>query len=57
MQREEGWRAPGSGYGFPHGKHRKEFRRKRAEERKQIVEGADIYEEWKHTKDEPLKGK
>lgn len=33
MQREKGWRAPKSGHGFPHGKHKKEERRLRAEER------------------------
>lgn len=33
MQREKGFRCPGSGYGHPHGKHKKEERSKRAAER------------------------
>lgn len=33
MHREKGWRAPGSGVGFPHGKDKKIERRKRAEAR------------------------
>jgi hypothetical protein len=30
MQRQKGWRAPGSGSGYPHGKHKKQARRERA---------------------------
>jgi hypothetical protein len=33
MQREKGYKAPGSGYGYPHGKHKKELRIKRLRER------------------------
>lgn len=33
MQRPEGYRCPGSGYGRPHGKHQREERARRAKDR------------------------
>lgn len=40
MQRPQGYRCPGSGQGFPHGKHKKEARRRRAEQH--LKERADV---------------
>lgn len=39
-QRPEGWRAPGSGQGYPHGKDKKEARRKRTAARLAAKTGA-----------------
>jgi hypothetical protein len=39
MQREKGWRAPGSRAGFPHGKDKRTERARRAKERLEAKKG------------------